>query len=281
MTGRSSNASPRWDSRDPDMEIEIGFPVLVRAVARSFILFAIILLGLAFLLPLRSVEVLVHGAGRPWTSWIVHLTSRLCRTALGLRVDRLGSILDHGRVALVANHVSWVDILVLNGEARMTFVAKAEVRRWPGIGLLARAAGTIFIERDPRKVAQQSDLLAMRVAQGHRLLVFAEGTSTDGLRVLPFRPSLFSSFIKSAPMSVQPLALTYLAPRNADPRFYGWWGKMSFGPHFLSILGALRQGRVSVTFGEPVDVSHHSNRKTIAALVEDRVRHGFETARCG
>ena len=177
--------------------------------------------------------------------------------------------------AVVANHGSWLDIFALNACQRVYFVAKSEVANWPGIGWLARATGTVFIRRDPREAKAQQQLFEDRIRAGHHLLFFPEGTSTDARRVLPFKPTLFAAFYSHGlekVMQIQPVTVIYRAPEGEDPRFYGWWGKMDFGPHLLKILAAPRQGEVEVVFHEPVDVADFPSRKLLAAHCEAAVR---------
>jgi lyso-ornithine lipid O-acyltransferase len=144
------------------------------------------------------------------------------------------------RGAVVANHSSWMDIFALNARKRVYFVSKAEVARWPGIGWLARATGTVFINRDPKEARAQQTVFEARLKAGHKLLFFPEGTSTDGQRILPFKSTLFGAFF--APdlrdiLWVQPVTVIYTAPPGEDPRFYAWWGDMSFGGHLLKDAG--------------------------------------------
>jgi 1-acyl-sn-glycerol-3-phosphate acyltransferase len=102
---------------------------------------------------------------------------------------------DAGTGAYVANHSSWLDILVLNASKRMYFVAKAEVAGWGGIGWLARGTGTVFVRRDRAEAAKQANLFEARLKAGHRLMFFPEGTSTDGRqRAAVSRPTLFAAF---------------------------------------------------------------------------------------
>ena len=183
----------------------------------------------------------------------------------------------------MANHASWLDIFVLNAAKRVYFVSKAEVARWPGIGWLARATGTLFIARDRRQAAAQVALFRERLQAGHKLLFFPEGTSTDGLQVLPFKPTLFAAFTDPAlgpDLAIQPVSVAYHAPAGADPRFYGWWGDMAFGPHLLSTLTARRQGRVEVVYHPPIRVADHADRKALARAAETAVRGGLQ-ARLG
>ena len=183
-----------------------------------------------------------------------------------------------GPGAVVSNHASWLDIFALNACKRIYFVAKSEVAAWPGIGWLARATGTVFIKRDRAEVTAQIAVFKARLTAGHRLLFFPEGTSTDGLQVLPFKPTLFGAFfdpqIKET-LQMQPVTVNYIAPAGTDPRFYGWWGDMDFAPHLLSTLAAKRQGAVHVIYHPPVHVADFANRKVLAKTMEDTVRSGL------
>lgn len=227
----------------------------------------------------RLIERPIYGARRPYTPWI---TVAVCRGALaimGLRRDVSGPRMT-GPGALVANHSSWLDIFVLNADAPLYFVSKAEVAGWPGIGLLAKATGTVFIRRDRKEAAVQTALIRDRLAMGHRLLFFPEGTSTDNQRVLPFKTTLFSAFFADVPgLQVQPLTVAYHPPKGAAPRYYGWWGEMDFGRNLLKVLATGRQGRVQVIRHAPVNVADAGDRKTLARACETAVRAGFESAK--
>nr|WP_253913151.1 lysophospholipid acyltransferase family protein [Pseudoruegeria sp. HB172150] len=225
------------------------------------------------------VEWAVHGLSRPWSPWIVHIFSRLVFLTLGLRHRAEGPRLV-GPGVIVTNHASWLDILVLNAVTPVTFVSKAEVARWPGIGFLARIAGTIFITRDARHAGQHRDLLECYLRAGHRLAFFPEGTSTDGIRVLPFKSTLFAAlFMPDLPaLSVQPATILYRAPEGEDGRFYGWWGDMDFGVHALKLLAQRLQGEVRVILHPPVKVADFADRKALAAASGGAVRQGMETA---
>jgi 1-acyl-sn-glycerol-3-phosphate acyltransferase len=247
---------------------------MVRALLRGGPLLLILSLGLGLTLLLRPAERSFGHARRLVTPWITVLVCRASLRALGVRLRVEGRPMT-GRGALVANHSSWLDILALNAQAPMIFVAKSEVAGWPGLGLLARATGTLFIRRESRReVAEQARAVAERLSVGETLLLFPEGTSTDGRRVLPFRPALFAGLLAQAPSAnvrVQPVTLSWLAPEGQDPRFYAWWGDMAFGPHALAVLAARRQGEVRITFHAPIEVDGR-DRKSLAAECEAAVR---------
>jgi 1-acyl-sn-glycerol-3-phosphate acyltransferase len=246
----------------------------LRLVARGLPMGIVVFGGLVVLLLARLLERPLCGLDRPVTPWI---TVGVCRAALwllGLRHDRRGGLMAaHG--AVVANHVSWLDIFVLNAAGPVYFVAKSEVAGWPGIGWLARATGTMFIRRDPRLAAAQALEVEARLRAGHRLCFFPEGTSTDGARVLPFKPTLFAAFFAHGlgeVLSVQPVTLDYRAPEGAHhPRAYGWWGDMGFGAHLLAMLAMPRHGVVVATWHPPLRVAEFPGRKELARAAEGLV----------
>ena len=269
--------TPTWRSDEPPPPVRIGAAGWLRAILRGAALGLVTFGGLALLLLVRLVEAPVHGLHRPWTPWI---TQGVCRTVfviLGM-AHRVSGEQMRERGAVVANHSSWMDIFALNARKRVYFVSKAEVARWPGIGWLARATGTVFITRDPRQAKAQQAVFEARLAAGHKLLFFPEGTSTDGQRILPFKSTLFGAFF--APdlrdiLSVQPVTVSYTAPPGEDPRFYAWWGDMDFGRHLLKVLAAPRQGEVRVDYHPPIRVAASGDRKGLAAAAETAVRSSF------
>jgi 1-acyl-sn-glycerol-3-phosphate acyltransferase len=248
----------------------------LRIVVRGVPLVILVFGGLVVLLVVRQIERPVWGGHRPWTPFIVQFVCRGAMWLLRIKLVRKGQIMPyHG--ALVANHSSWLDIFVLNACTRVYFVSKAEVAGWFGIGWLARATGTVFIERKREQAAKQREQLAARLDIGHRLLFFPEGTSTDGHRVLPFKSTLFEALyaVKAKNLWVQPVTVKYHAPAGSDPRFFGWWGEMEFAPHLLMLLASGKTGQVDVTFHAPVSVDETTNRKALATMTGETVRNGM------
>jgi len=122
----------------------------------------------------------------------------VCRI-LRIEVRIAGTPLLRRPALLVANHSSWLDIPILGGLVDCSFVAKADVSAWPGIGTLARLQRTVFVERNPRSVDTHVRQLRNRMEGGARLVLFPEGTSTDGSHVLPFKSAFFSAVENAAP----------------------------------------------------------------------------------
>lgn len=266
--------SPTWRSDDtPDLRVPSGMG-WVRVVLRGALVGGVTYGCLVVLLLVRLIERPLFGWHRPVTPYITQFVCRFAFFGMGMRLVMHGRPMRQ-RGAIVANHASWLDIFTLNAPQRIYFVAKEDVAGWPGIGWLARATGTVFIARRGAEAATQKKLFEDRLQDGHKLVFFPEGTSSDGLRVLPFKSTLFAAFFSDHLkefMHVQPVTVAYVAPEGEDPRFYGWWGDMGFSEHMLHVLAQRRQGRVEVTFHDPVRVSDFPDRKALAAYCEAAVR---------
>lgn len=266
-----------WDPTQEPPQVRIGPGGVFLVLFRGVILVSLIFGGLGFLLLVRLVERPLHGVQRPWTPWIVQGVCAMALIVLGIRYHVEGKRMQ-ARGAVVSNHVSWLDIFVLNARKRVYFVSKAEVARWPAIGWLARAVGTVFINRDPRQAKTQQALFEDRLLAGHRLLFFPEGTSTDGKQVLSFKSTLFEAFFSERlehDLHIQPVTLAYHVPRGQDDRFYGWWGEMAFGPHLARVMSVGRPGAVTVKYHKPLRVDDFPHRKALAAACEEVVRSGL------
>jgi len=272
--------SATWDGASPPPPPDLGLRDWLRVLRRGGGILGALLLCFPLLLILRWPERAIWGEARPVTPWITQGVCIWTCWCLGLSREVTG-VPMRGPGAYVSNHVGWLDIFVLNASKRLYFVAKAEVAGWGGIGWLARGTGTVFVRRDRNDAKRQAEMLETRLGAGHRLLFFPEGTSTDGLRVLPFRTTLFAPFF-AAPLrevaQIQPVSLVYSAPEGQAAEFYGWWGDMEFGPSLIAILAVPRQGRVRVTYHAPLRVADFADRKALAAAAEAAVRDGFSAA---
>lgn len=250
-------------------------------VLRGLPMFIVLATGVIVMAALRLIERPLNGLSRPWTPAITVTVCRLCLWIMGIKRRVDGQITGQNG-ALVANHSSWVDIFALNAATQLYFVSKSEVAKWPGIGLLAKITGTVFIARDRKQARAQQDMFEARLLEGHRLLFFPEGTSTDNFRVLPFKSTLFEAFFHDTlreTLYVQPLSVIYSSPRGQDPRFYGWWGDMDFGSHALALLATPAGGEVTVVCHPPIPVRDMPDRKALAAATEAAVRSGMPVER--
>lgn len=258
----------------PPPHLRLGPLDWLRAAWRGLVIGLVTYGGLMLLLLVRLVEWPLFGQARPVTPWITQGVCRFALFVLRLPLEVRGRPMT-APGAIVANHNGWLDIFALNAVQRVYFVAKSEVSGWALIGWLARATGTVFIARKGIEARKQQDLFEARLHAGHRLLFFPEGTSTDAIRVLPFKSTLFAAFFAPAlvrSMHIQPVTVVFHAPAGQDPRHYGWWGDMDFASHLLVTLATRRQGRVEVIFHPEVPVDAFENRKVLADHCERVIR---------
>ena len=270
---------PTWTLGDEPPPQRLGLGDWGRIAWRGSLVGLTVFGGLFLMLILRLIERPLFGLSRPMTPWLTVGVCRLSLRLLGVPFQQVGTPMKHAGVA-VSNHVSWLDVFALNSAGCLYFVSKSEVAGWPGIGWLARATGTVFIRRDSRDAVQQKQVFEDRLLAGHRLLFFPEGTSTDGLRILPFKPTLFAALFSDALREkawVQPVTVTYRAPEGEEVRHYAWWGDMEFGPHLLQTLATRRHGQVKVVWHDPLRVSDFADRKALARASEVAVRAGHES----
>jgi 1-acyl-sn-glycerol-3-phosphate acyltransferase len=225
----------------------------------------------------------------PWRKTIPRTYHKILCGLFGFRLHVIGAPLRDQGVLLLANHTSWIDILVLSAVMPLSFIAKAEVGRWPFFGTLARLQRTLFVERQRRsKTGMARDEIRERLLQGDALVLFAEGTSNDGNFVLPFKSALMGAAEATLEggrrVPVQPVSLAYLRchgmPMGREMRpFFAWYGDMAMVPH---LWGALQAGPLDVTirFHPPLEAAN-MDRKQLALAAHDVVRGGLALALAG
>ena len=272
--------SVTWDSDTPPPEFRIRPVGWALLVVRGLSIIAVMIVALVVNFLLRGIEYPFAAQSRPLSGQVPRVASRLSLRLLGIRFRVRGRPMK-GAGAIVSNHSSWLDIFTLNAGTPVFFVAKAEVSGWAGINVLAKAAGTIFIERKSAEARRQQAMFEGRFAAGDRLLFFPEGTSSDGIRVLPFKTTLFAAFFADNVrdnVEIQPVTVVYHAPEGADPRYYGWWGDMSFGTDLIKSLATFPQGRAELIYHEPLVPAQFPDRKALAQACEAQVRQGLADA---
>lgn len=214
---------------------------------------------------------------------------------LSLREVRLAGSAPAGRpVVYVSNHSSWLDILVLGALLPAAFVSKGEVRAWPVIGLIARLGRTVFVERRRATTGRERDAMRERLEGGDNLILFPEGTSSDGTRVLPFRPTFFAAAIpftaavaKPDAVDVAPIVcpisvvydrVAFLPAGRASRPLFAWYGDMDLLPHAWRVLRQ-RGLRASVLHACAIDPADVADRKALAAATWRVVAGGAATLR--
>ena len=237
------------------------------------------------LLPAQLVGLMVY---RPLAVRVPLLYHRgICRV-LGLHVEIWGRRTTSSPALFVSNHSSWLDITVLAKVIPGSFISKREVANWPFFGLLARLQRSIFIERDRRLVADHRDVISVRLENGDNLILFPEGTSGDGNRVLTFKSALFAVAeqpVRGRPLTIQPVTVAYTRldfmplGRHLRP-YFAWYGNMPMGSHLWRVLG-LGPATVVVTFHDTITIEDFASRKALAEHCHAVVAHGLSQALSG
>ena len=229
---------------------------------------------------LISVQWLLGKLHLPgWSRIATHYYRVLCGL-LAIRVRVVGAPSRQRAVLYVSNHVSWADILVIGSIVPVAFVAKREVASWPLVGITARLQRTVFVDRTRRRQAAEAvNEIVARLQDGISVVLFAEGTSSDGNRVLPFRSALLGAVEHAAlhggmdDLLIQPMSICYTGlhgmPMGRRHRpLVAWYGDLDFMPHIKAFV---ERGAVDavVSYGEPVAAA---DRKTMTRQLEGAVR---------
>ncbi len=244
------------------------------------------LLWVALIVP---IQWLFTSLGLSSRKTLPRLFHRVCLWIFDIKVRVIGVLSDDSPTLFVSNHVSYLDIEVLGSLIKGSFVAKSEVEGWPLFGWMAKTGETVFIDRKAkREAARQGETLAGRLASGDNLILFPEGTSSDGTRVLPFKTALFavaSQRIHDRPLTVQPVSLTPVLldgmPLGRQFRpLYAWYGDMDLGPHLWQVakLGGFT---IIVEFHPPLNIERTGSRKALAEHCFVAVRSGVANAVAG
>ncbi len=237
------------------------------------------------LMPVQIAGLVLH---RRWTSTLPVFYHRLCCRILGFRLQVIGTPTAERPVLFAANHISYTDITILGSVIPGSFIAKSEVADWPYFGWLAKLQRSVFVDRQVRSTAGQRDAISQRLAAGDALILFPEGTSGDGNRVLPFKSALFGAAQqeKDFPaITVQPVSLAYTRldgmpiGRLYRP-FFAWYGDVNLAPHLWSMIG-LGTVEAVVEFHPPTSLTDCGSRKALAGYCHARIAGGVAGALFG
>jgi 1-acyl-sn-glycerol-3-phosphate acyltransferase len=252
-------------------------PLMIRVISIALAFVALTLVLLPFQLIGMVLDLRLQRT-------IPHLYHRILCALIGVRIREVGKRSAASPALILSNHVSWLDICVIAALGPVVFVAKSEVAGWPVFGWLARLQRTIFINRKARhQTGAATREIARRLLGGDAVVLFAEGTSSDGIRVLPFRSSLVGAVrdalgagTRHTHVTVQPMSLAYVSlsglPMGRGLRErVAWYGDAELIPHLLSVLAS---GAVDVTvsWGEAVAYDMSADRKAITRDAERSVR---------
>ncbi|MSO66425.1 MAG: 1-acyl-sn-glycerol-3-phosphate acyltransferase [Pseudolabrys sp.] len=228
------------------------------------------------------VQWLLERLGMPgWGAIGVRYYRALC-AVLRINIRVVGEPVRDRAVLFVSNHVSWADILVIGSIAPIAYVSKSEIGNWPLVGTAAKSQRTVFVDRSRRQ--QTGDAIGEiveRLAGGTSVVLFAEGTSSDGNRVLPFRSALVGAVKEAGARAesgilIQPMSICYTGlngiPMGRQHRpTVAWYGDLDFLPHIKTLI---ERGAVDavVSYGEPVAADGSADRKAMTKSLEGAVR---------
>ena len=264
-----------------DAPVALGSSAVVGAVRLA--------LYLAWTLPAMPIQAFFLLARMPGRVTFPMFYHRICCRILGLKLDVYGRPSKKRPTLFVCNHSSYLDIEVLGSLIGGCFVAKAEVAGWPLFGWLARLQRTVFVDRRRGSTGGQRDQITDRLEQGDRLILFPEGTSGDGNRVLPFKSALFSvaeRTVDDEPLTVQPVSIAYARfsnlPMDRDLRpYFAWYGDMYLADHVWRMV-KLGGATVVVQFHEPLTIeSAGGTRRAMAEHCHHVVADGVASALTG
>jgi 1-acyl-sn-glycerol-3-phosphate acyltransferase len=256
----------------------LGYLLIAR---RAVALLLITLIGI----PIQSALLLLPGH---WWMRFARLYWRLFRWCFGVHLRVIGEpargLPDGSRaVIFISNHSSWLDIPVLGSVLYARFVSKDEIANWPLISTVAKLGRTVFISRSRARTREERDLMQQRLRAGDNLILFPEGTTSDGARVLPFRTAFLSIALGEDPPLVQPVSLVYnrlagLPVGRAAREIFAYHGDTSIGEHFWR-LSQWRGLGATMLLHPPLDPRDFSDRKALAQAARAAVADGAAALR--
>ncbi len=243
---------------------------------------AVLVLLSAMMMPVQWL--ILRIATGPAAFFLPRLWHRCLCAAFGIEAEIVGRPRDLARTLYVGNHISHFDILLLGSLLDARFIAKNDMERWPGMRFVGGLGQTLFISRRARDATHVAASIAEQMQSNNNLILFAEGTTSSGEEVAPFKSSLFSLFMggegNGDAWTMQPFTLDIVA---VDGRAlssggarddYAFYGEMDAGAHvqrFLRLSGA----RVRVVFHAPISIAPEIDRKTLAAQLHTVVASGL------
>lgn len=242
----------------------------------------------ALVVVLVPVLVLLRLTRQPIAEAMPQFFHGLLVRLVGIRVRVRGSMIDardgQGPILYVSNHSSYLDIPVLGSVLDAYFVAKSEVASWPFFGTMARLQNTVFIERRQGKAGAQRDILRATLEDGHSLILFPEGTSSDGMRTLPFKSSLLAiteqplangQFVRVQPVSALCTEINGMPIGRSWRPFYAWFGDMTLVKHVWRVF-KIGHFTIDIIFHDPVKIDDFGSRKLLAAYCQAQIADGVD-----
>ncbi len=194
---------------------------------------------------------------------------------MGLRITVKGEVSPQRPIIFIANHCTWLDIVALGAVLPGCFVAKADIARWPFVSWIAKLGRTVFVSRNKATLERERDYLAARLAAGDNIILFPEGTTSDGRRVLAFQSSFLAIAQAPANPVIQPVTIVYdqldgLPVQRWDRPVISWYGDMDMASHYPGVGKRISVG-ATIILDPAIPAGTFANRKLLSGALEARL----------
>ena len=212
---------------------------------------------------------------------IPYFYHKICLRIFGIKIKTFGKISINSPILLISNHASYLDIIILGSLFKTSFVAKKEIAKWPLFGILAKLQNTVFIDRRVSSLKNQENQIIKHLNEKKNLVIFPEGTSSDGNRVLPFKSSLFNIFEKNlnSRIFVQTITIVYkkingIPMNRIERKNITWHSNMDLIPNIFNVLKKLSI-EVEIIFNDEFLPSKEYDRKKIALHCWEKINYNL------
>ncbi len=243
-----------------------------------FLRLIIFLLLTLALLPFQFIIVFFI---KNYTYIIPYFYHKICLRIFGIKIKTFGKVSINSPILLISNHASYLDIIILGSLFKTSFIAKKEISKWPLLGILAKLQNTIFIDRRVSSLKNQENQIIKHLNEKKNLVIFPEGTSSDGNRVLPFKSSLFNIFEKNlnSKILVQTITIVYkkingIPMNRIERKNITWHSNMDLIPNIFNVLKKLSI-EVEVIFNDEFLPSKEYDRKKLALHCWEKINYNL------
>ena len=212
---------------------------------------------------------------------IPYFYHKICLRIFGIKIKTFGKVSINFPILLISNHASYLDIIILGSLFKTSFIAKKEISKWPLLGILAKLQNTIFIDRRVSSLKNQENQIIKHLNEKKNLVIFPEGTSSDGNRVLPFKSSLFNIFEKNlnSKILVQTITIVYkkingIPMNRIERKNITWHSNMDLIPNIFNVLKKLSI-EVEVVFNDEFLPSKEYDRKKLALHCWEKINYNL------
>ena len=245
------------------------------------VIFLRLIIFLLLTLALLPFQFIIVFFIKNYTYIIPYFYHKICLRIFGIKIKTFGKVSINSPILLISNHASYLDIIILGSLFKTSFIAKKEISKWPLLGILAKLQNTIFIDRRVSSLKNQENQIIKHLNEKKNLVIFPEGTSSDGNRVLPFKSSLFNIFEKNlnSKILVQTITIVYkkingIPMNRIERKNITWHSNMDLIPNIFNVLKKLSI-EVEVIFNDEFLPSKEYDRKKLALHCWEKINYNL------